>query len=173
MAGYETSPAVAEKLKAEAPQLFETAEEKARRAEIEQQMADVAQKIEAARADLNTHADADSEAGHTAFTNLPMQGQIAALVEMWQRGEPTAATMKRAADHGFTPAHLEAMARGTSAQFTAAAKAHGVEDPAAAAAWARRMMPDTAMSVLQAHIMRRDVGAWKPVFEAYKRGGGK
>ena len=41
--------------------------------------------IQAAKVDLNTHADPDSEAGHQAFTAVPMQGQIAALAELWQR----------------------------------------------------------------------------------------
>jgi hypothetical protein len=173
VAGIETDPKTAERLKAEAPQLFEGAAQREARAQIEAEMVDTAQRIEAAKAELGKHEDADSEAGHTAFTSMPMQGQIAALVEMWKTGEPSAETMKRAGDYGFTAAHLEAMSRGTSAQYTAAAKANGVEDPAAAAAWARRVMPDTVMSVLQAHVMRRDVSAWRPIFDAYKRGGGK
>jgi hypothetical protein len=41
-------------------------------------------------------------------------------------------------------------------------------DPDEAADHLRRTMPDTVMSVLQAHVMRRDLMAWKPLLAKFK-----
>jgi hypothetical protein len=122
---------------------------------------------------LNTHPVPEIEAAHQAFTSkVPVQDQIALLVQLQATGSPNKATLHRISEAmGVSPeqaaSRLEMVSFGLNQQYEAAARAVGV-DPKAAGAWIGQHRRDTAMSVLQAHAMRRDVRAWLPLLRDAK-----
>ena|ERR1700733_2816529 len=57
--------------------------------------------------------------------------------------------------------------QGVQAQFTVLAKSMGL-DADKAADWLKDQRKDTSMAALQAHYMRRDLMAWKPLLDDYR-----
>jgi hypothetical protein len=57
--------------------------------------------------------------------------------------------------------------RGVQAQFTIMAQSMGL-DANKAADWLRDHRKDTSMAALQAHYLRRDLAAWKPLLADYQ-----
>jgi hypothetical protein len=170
--GTRTDPATEARLRVIAPHLFadeatKRAAQAAHEAEVKAQDA-----AEATRAEINTHPHPEVEEAHAAFASLPTQDAVSLLVAA-QRGQaPTEAQLGRLADawgvsKDAVPARIELLNVGVQGQFGALARSMGL-DPDEAADHLRRTMPDTVMSVLQAHVMRRDLMAWKPLLAKFK-----
>jgi hypothetical protein len=62
---------------------------------------------------------------------------------------------------------VNAISMGTQAQFTVLARSMGL-DADRAADWIKANRRDTAMAVAQAHGLRRDLMAWKPLLQDYR-----
>jgi hypothetical protein len=134
-----------------------------------------AEAADRARSDLNRHPVPEIEAAHAQFNEMVSEGdKIALLVQMNGKGAPNPAALERIADQMGTTAEVAAdrlnnMAVGVQAQFSALARARGV-DPDQAADWIRARHPEKALSALQQHVLRRDiVGAWSGLIADYKR----
>jgi hypothetical protein len=168
--GTETRPEVIETLKKIAPAMFEAPEAK---------LAEAAKAVDDARAEaadresLNRHPDDQIEAAHQHFVGeVSNQNQIALLVYA-QRGEvPPAELLNKIADEMHVPLHeaidkVNAISMATQAQFTVLARSMGL-DADKASEWLKVNRRDTAMAAVQAHGLRRDLMAWKPLLEQYK-----
>jgi hypothetical protein len=66
---------------------------------------------------------------------------------------------------------INLVSAGTSAQFTAVCNAMGL-NAGKAQAWIKEHRGDTGMVAAQAHLMRRDVKAWTPLLDDYRRATG-
>jgi hypothetical protein len=170
VAGYETTPEVAATLQKAAPELFEAPEAKAAEAA---KTADTAKAEEIAREDLNRHPDDQIEAAHQHFNGeVSAQNRIALMV-YGQRGEaPPEALLNRIAEEMHVPLHeaidkINGIGAATGAQFTVLARSMGV-DADKAADWIKANRRDTGMVAAQAHWLRRDLMAWKPLLSDYK-----
>jgi hypothetical protein len=90
-----------------------------------------------------------------------------------QKGEaPPADLLKTIAqemgeDLGSAIDKINIVNQGVQAQFTVLAKSMGL-NPDAAADWLKDHRKDTVMAAAQAHYMRRDLMAWKPLLEDYR-----
>ena len=89
------------------------------------------------------------------------------------RGEaPPADLIKSIADEMHVPVHeavdkLNAISMATQAQFTVLARSMNL-DADKAADWIKAHRSDSAMVAAQAHALRRDLMAWKPLLADYK-----
>jgi hypothetical protein len=66
---------------------------------------------------------------------------------------------------------VNAVAGGVHRQFSNLATAMGL-DPDKASVWLKEHRKDTSMAATQAHLMRRDVMAWRPLLDAYRQATG-
>jgi hypothetical protein len=66
---------------------------------------------------------------------------------------------------------VNAVAAGVHRQFTNLATAMGL-NPESAAIWLKDHRKDSSMVATQAHFMRRDVMAWRPLLEEYQAASG-
>jgi hypothetical protein len=170
--GTRTDPQTEARLRIIAPHLF--ADEATKRAAQEARAVELkaAEAAESERTSINTHPHPEVEEAHAAFAALPTQDAVSLLVAA-QRGQtPTAAQLGRLADswgvsQDAVAARIELLNVGIQGQFGALARSMGV-DPDEAADYLRRTRPDTVMSVLQAHALRRDLMAWKPLLNEFK-----
>ena len=182
--GMRTSPEAAAILARQAPQLIQgqatddaeaqLSAQHARDAAAAQAAEAEAAREEASRVDLNKHPFPEVEEAHNAFaTKVPTQDAIGLLITANQGQSPSGAQLNRIADAmgvdvGTAIDRLNLMSEGVRQQFAALARAEGV-DPDAAADWLRKTKPDAVMSVVQAHTLRRDLLAWRPLIAEYKR----
>jgi transposase-like protein len=67
---------------------------------------------------------------------------------------------------------LRAMNTGIEGQFSALARAHGV-NPDAAADWIRSRRSSDALAAVRDHVLGRNLRAWEPLIQAYKAAGGQ
>jgi hypothetical protein len=166
--GFEVRPEVAERLAKVAPGFG--AEPKADEAAKE---AATAKDEEATRESLNRHADDNLEAFHQHVVGEVSQQDLIGLLVYGQKGEapPTsllqniARAMGESVDGAITK--VNAVAGGVHRQFNNLAIAMGL-DPEKAAVWLKDHRKDTSMVATQAHFMRRDVMAWRPLLDEYK-----
>jgi hypothetical protein len=103
---------------------------------------------------------------------------LCAIVDrLTAKGEaPPADLINRIADEMHVPLHeavdkINAISMATRAQFTVLARSMNL-DADKAADWIKTNRRDSAMAVAQAHTLRRDLMAWKPLLEDYRRATG-
>jgi hypothetical protein len=136
-----------------------------------------AQQAEADRVDINTHPVPEIEAAHMHLNDMvSMQDKIALMVAGARGETPSPALINRIAEQMHLPLDkaieaINLVSAGTSAQFTALANSMNL-DAGRAQAWIKEHRGDTGMVSAQAHLMRRDVKAWKPLLEDYRRATG-
>jgi hypothetical protein len=172
--GTTVEPEVLENLKKMAPDAFLEPAAQEAKAALE---ADKTRSEEITREDLNRHPDDQIEAAHMLFTHeVSQQNQIALMVYAHKGEAPSADLLKTIADEMHVPLHeaidkVNAISMGTQAQFTVLARSMGL-DADKAADWIKSHRRDTAMVAAQAHGLRRDLLAWKPLLEDYRRSTG-
>jgi hypothetical protein len=174
VAGFDVTPEVAQTLTEAAPEMFEDPSVKAAEAA---KVADAARSEEITREDLNRHPDDQIEAAHQHFVGEVSQQNQIALMVCAHRGEaPSADLLKTIADEMHVQLHeaidkVNAISMGTQAQFTVLARSMNL-DADKAADWIKSHRRDTAMVAAQAHGLRRDLLALKPLLEDYRRATG-
>ena len=172
---YRTDAAIAETLKAQAPEMFEAPEVKAGRAAAAEADAAAAAAEEAA---MNTHPDAYIEESHTQFTAVvPAQLQTELLVQMHRDGVPSKDTLNRVADSlgvsvDDAVTRLNAMSAGVQAQLSVLAKARGV-NPEKFASWARDNRRGESLHAMQGHVQSRNLLSWDGLINEFKARGQK
>jgi hypothetical protein len=170
---YRTDAATAETLKVMAPDLF--IEPAAKQAEAQAQ-ADTAKAEEVSREELNRHPG-EIEGYHQHIVGEVSQQALIGLMVYGQRGEtPPESLLKTIADQMGEPLgsaidKINLVNQGVQAQFTILARSMNL-DADKAADWIKEHRRDTAMSVAQAHYLRRDLQAWTPLLEDYRRATG-
>jgi hypothetical protein len=172
--GFDVTPEVAATLTQAAPEAFlEPAAQEAKAAKE----ADNAKDEEATRESLNRHADDNLEAYHQHLTGEVSQQNLIGLLVYGQRGEtPPASLLQNIAREMGEPldsaiTKVNAVAGGVHRQFSNLATAMGL-DPEKASGWLKEHRKDTSMAATQAHLMRRDVMAWKPLLDDYRKATG-
>jgi hypothetical protein len=161
---------VIENLKKMAPEMFVAPAAKQAEAAKE---ATEAKAEEATREELNRHADDTLEGYHQHVVGEVSQQHLIGLMVYGQRGEAPpesllqaiAGEMGEPIDSAITK--VNAVAGGVQRQFTNLATAMKL-DPEKAAVWLKEHRKDTSLAVAQAHFMRRDVMAWRPLLEDYR-----
>jgi hypothetical protein len=139
--------------------------------------ADNAKDEEATREDLNRHPDDQIEAAHQHFVGeVSTQNQIALLVAAHRGEAPSSELLSRIASEMHEPLDrtidkINAISMATQAQFTVLARSMGL-DADKAADWIKDHRKDSAMAAAQAHGLRRDLLAWRPLLEDYRRATG-
>jgi hypothetical protein len=172
--GYEVTPEVAATLAEVAPSLTEDPSVQQAK---EAKAADAARSEEITREDLNRHPDDQIEAAHQHFVGeVSQQNQIALMVYAHRGEAPPADLIKTIADEMHVPLYeaidkVNAISMATQAQFTVLARSMNL-DADKAADWIKSHRRDTAMAAAQAHGLRRDLLAWKPLLEDYRRATG-
>jgi hypothetical protein len=167
---FEVTPEVAQTLTEAAPEMFVDPSVKAAEAALE---ADKARSEEATREDLNRHPDDQIEAAHQHFVGeVSQQNQIALMVYAHKGEAPPADLIKTIADEMHVPLHeaidkVNAISMATQAQFTVLARSMNLNADKAAD-WIKSHRRDTAMVAAQAHGLRRDLMAWKPLLEDHR-----
>jgi hypothetical protein len=167
--GLRTDAATAENLKVMAPELFEAPEVKQAAAA---KVADAAREEEITREDLNRHPG-EIEGYHQHITGDVSPQSLISLMVYAQRGEtpPASLISNIARDMGETVdnavAKVNLVNQGVQAQFTVLARSMNL-DADKAADWLRDHRKDSSMVALQAHYLRRDLQAWKPLLEDYQ-----
>lgn len=122
---------------------------------------------------LNRHADDNLEAYHQHVVGEVNPQHLIGLLVYGQKGEapPTSLLENIARDMGepldSAVTKVNAVAAGVHRQFSNLATAMGL-DPEKASVWLKEHRKDTSMAATQAHLMRRDVMAWRPLLDAYK-----
>jgi hypothetical protein len=170
VAGHEVTPEVAETLTKAAPEVF--VEPAAQQAQAKAE-ADTAAAEGATRESLNRHADDNLEAYHQHVVGEVNPQHLIGLLVYGQKGEapPTSLLENIARDMGepldSAVTKVNAVAAGVHRQFSNLATAMGL-DPEKASVWLKEHRKDTSMAATQAHLMRRDVMAWRPLLDAYK-----
>lgn len=135
--------------------------------------ADTAAAEEATREDLNRHPDEQIEAAHKHFVGeVSTQNQIALLVAAHRGEAPSNELLNRIASEMHEPLDraidkINTISMATQAQFTILARSMNL-DADKAADWIKEHRKDTAMAAAQAHGLRRDLLAWKPLLQDYK-----
>jgi hypothetical protein len=170
--GYDVKPEVAEKMRETSPEAFIEPEAKAAEEAKAALAADEARSEEVTREDLNRHPG-EIEGYHQHLTGEVSQQNLIGLMVYGQKGEaPPADLLKTVAqemgeslDRAIDKINL--VAQGVQAQFTVLARSMGL-DADKAADWLRDHRKDTSMVASQAHFMRRDLMAWKPLLEDYR-----
>ena len=171
--GTEMAPEVLENLQKMQPELF--VEPAAKQAEVKAE-ADTAAAEEATREELNRHPG-EIEGYHQHLVGEVNPQHLISLMVYGQRGEtpPDSLIINIARDMHVSvdeaAMKINAVSMGTSAQFTVLAKSMGL-DAAKAQAWIADHRKDTAMAAAQAHFLRRDLMAWKPLLEDYRKATG-
>jgi hypothetical protein len=172
--GTTVEPEVLENLRKMAPEAFEApAAQQAEQAK----KADEVKAEEITREDLNRHPDEQIEAAHQHFVGeTSTQNQIGLLVYAHRGEAPPADLINRIADEMHVPVgeavdKINAISMATRAQFTVLARSMNL-DADKAADWIKTNRRDSAMAVAQAHTLRRDLMAWKPLLEDYRRATG-
>jgi hypothetical protein len=166
---YRTDAATVENLKVMAPEMFEAPEVKAAEAKVE---ADTAKAEEISREELNRHPG-EIEGYHQHITGDVSPQSLISLMVYAQRGEapPASLISNIARDMGETVdnavAKVNLVNQGVQAQFTVLARSMNL-DADKAADWLRDHRKDTSMAAIQAHYLRRDLQAWKPLLEEYR-----
>jgi hypothetical protein len=168
--GFQVRPDVAERLAKVAPGF---GAEPSVKVEEAAKAADNAKDEEAERESLNRHADDSLEGMHRHVVGEVSQQDLIGLLVYGQKGEapPTsllnniARAMGESVDGAITK--VNAVAGGVHRQFNNLATARGL-DPEKAAVWLKDHRKDTSMVATQAHFMRRDVMAWRPLLDEYK-----
>jgi hypothetical protein len=171
--GTEAKPDVVENLKKMQPELFvEPAAKQAQAKQVEED----AKAEELSREELNTHPG-EIEGYHRHLVGEVNPQHLISLMVYGQRGEapPSGLIENIARDMHVSvdeaAMKINAVSMGTSAQFTVLAKSMGL-DATKAQAWIADHRKDSAMAVAQAHLLRRDLMAWKPLLEDYRRATG-
>jgi hypothetical protein len=168
--GFEVKPEVAAKLAAVAPNLFV---DPATKAAETAKAADEAREAEAQRDELGRHADETLEGYHQHVVGEVSPQSLISLMVYGQKGETPPADLLNniARDMGETVdnaiSKVNAVNAGVQRQFTNLARAMNL-DPDRAADWLKDHRKDTSMVALQAHYMRRDVMAWRPLLDDYR-----
>ena len=168
--GTTVEPEVLENLKKMAPEAFE---EPAAQQAKDKAVADEAKDEEVTREELNRHPVDEIEGYHMHINSDVSQQSIIGLMVYGQKGEAPAESLiqRIAQEMGETPdravAKVNAVTQGVQAQFTVLARSMGL-DADKAADWLREHRKDTSMAAAQAHFMRRDLMAWKPLLADYR-----
>ena len=188
VAGHEVTEAVAATLAEAAPELvtrvrsadgkdeYLTVDPSIKAAE-QAKASDAAREAEATREDLNRHPDDQIEAAHQHFVGeVSTQNQIALLVAAHRGEAPSSELLNRIASEMHEPLDrtidkINAISMATQAQFTVLARSMGL-DADKAADWIKDHRKDSAMAAAQAHGLRRDLLAWRPLLEDYRRATG-
>jgi hypothetical protein len=129
-------------------------------------------------AEINRHPHAAIEEAHASFArDVPTQDAISLLVKAHRGQQPTEADINRIAEAMNVPANvaadrLRAMNTGIEGQFSALARAHGV-NPDSAADWIRTRRSSDALTAVRDHVLGRNLRAWEPLIAAYKAAGGQ
>jgi hypothetical protein len=171
--GTEMKPEVLENLQKMQPELF--VEPAAKQAEAVAK-AEEAKAEEISREDLNRHPG-EIEGYHQHITGEVNPQNLIGLMVYAQKGEtpPASLISNIARDMGETPdtavQKINLVNQGVQAQFTVLAKSMGL-DADKAADWLKDHRKDTSMAALQAHYMRRDLMAWKPLLDDYRKATG-
>jgi hypothetical protein len=167
--GTMVEPEVLENLMKMAPEAFEAPATKQAEAKAE---ADTAKAEEISREELNRHPG-EIEGYHQHITGEVSQQSLISLMVYAQRGEtpPASLISNIARDMGETVdnavAKVNLVNQGVQAQFTILARSMNL-DADKAADWLRDHRKDTSMAAIQAHYLRRDLQAWKPLLEDYR-----
>jgi hypothetical protein len=167
--GTTVAPDVYEKMKETSPELFLEPAAKAAEVALE---ADNAKDEEATREELNRHPG-EIEGYHQHITGEVNPQHLISLMVYGQRGEaPPADLISNIARDMGEPVDaavqkINLVNQGVQAQFTVLAKSMGLNADAAAD-WLREHRKDTSMAAVQAHYLRRDLMAWKPLLSDYQ-----
>jgi hypothetical protein len=167
--GTMVEPEVLENLKKMAPEAFEAPAAKQAEAKAE---ADTAKAEEISREELNRHPG-EIEGYHQHITGEVNPQNLIGLMVYAQKGEaPPASLLQNIARDMGEPLDsaiqkVNLVNQGVQAQFTVLAKSMGL-DADKAADWLKDHRKDTSMAALQAHYMRRDLMAWKPLLDDYR-----
>jgi hypothetical protein len=172
--GTTVAPEVYENMKETSPEAFiDPAVKVAEDAKAETE----AQQAEADRLDINTHPIPEIEAAHMHLNDMvSMQDKIALMVAGARGETPAPSLINRIAEQMHLPLDkaidaINLVSAVTSAQFTALANSMNL-DAGKAQAWIKEHRGDTGMVSAQAHLMRRDVKAWTPLLDDYRRATG-
>jgi hypothetical protein len=172
--GFDVTPEVAATLTQAAPEAFQEPAAQEAKAKAE---ADNAAAEEATREDLNRHPDDQIEAAHQHFVGeVSTQNQVALLVAAHRGEAPSNELLNRIASEMHVPLHeaidkVNAISMATQAQFTVLARSMNLNADRAAD-WIKEHRKDTAMVAAQAHGLRRDLLAWKPLLDDYRKATG-
>jgi hypothetical protein len=184
VAGHEVTEAAAATLAETAPELvtrvrhadgkdeYLTVDPAAKAKEAAKE-ADTARAEEITREDLNRHPDDQIEAAHQHFVGeVSTQNQIALMVAAHRGEVPSNELLNRIASEMHEPLHVaidkvNAISMATQAQFTVLARSMNL-DADKAADWLREHRKNSAMVAAQAHGLRRDLLAWKPLLADYR-----
>ena len=175
--GHDVKPEVLETMKVTSPELFLEPEAKAAQEAAAALEADKVRSEEITREDLNRHPDDQIEAAHQHFVGeVSTQNQIALLVTAHRGEAPSSELLNRIASEMHVPLHeaidkVNAINMATQAQFTVLARSMNL-DANKAADWIKDHRKDSAMAAAQAHGLRRDLLAWGPLLEDYRRATG-
>jgi hypothetical protein len=126
---------------------------------------------------LTANPDDQIEAAHQHFVGeVSTQNKVALLVYAHRGEAPPADLLKSIADEMHEPLDrtidkINAISMATQAQFTVLARSMGL-DADKAADWIKDHRKDSAMAAAQAHGLRRDLLAWRPLLEDYRRATG-
>jgi hypothetical protein len=171
---HEVRPEVLENLRKSAPHLFVEPEVKAQAAaKVDAEAA----AEETTREELNRHPG-EIEGYHQHITGEVSQQNQIALMVYGQKGEaPPESLIQNIAREmgepvGVAVDKINLVSQGVQAQFTVLAKSMGL-DADKAADWIKDHRKDTAMVAAQAHFMRRDLMAWKPLLADYQAATGE
>ena len=127
---------------------------------------------ETSREELNRHPG-EIEGYHQHITGEVSQQNQIALMVYGQKGEaPPSSLIHSIAQEMGEPLDsaidkINLVSQGVQAQFHVLAKSMGL-NPDKAADWIKDHRKDTAMVAAQAHFMRRDLMAWKPLLADYQ-----
>jgi hypothetical protein len=133
---------------------------------------DAARSEEISREDLNRHPD-EIEGYHQHITGEVSQQNLIGLMVYGQKGEaPPESLLQNIAREMGEPLDsaiqkINLVNQGVQAQFTVLARSMNL-DADKAADWLKDHRKDTVMVAAQAHYMRRDMMAWKPLLEDYR-----
>jgi hypothetical protein len=169
---HEVTPEVLEIMKKTSPELFIEPEAKAAQEAAAALDADKARSEEISREDLNRHPG-EIEGYHQHIVGEVSAQNLIGLMVAGQKGEaPSEALLHRIAQEMGEPLgsaidKVNLVSQGVQAQFTALARSLGL-DADKAADWIKDHRKDTAMAAAQAHFMRRDMMAWKPLLADYQ-----
>jgi hypothetical protein len=167
--GTEMAPEVLENLQKMQPELF--VEPATKQAEAAAK-AEEAKAEEVSKEELNRHPG-EIEGYHQHITGEVNPQNLIGLMVYAQKGEaPPASLLQNIARDMGEPLDsaiqkVNLVNQGVQAQFTVLAKSMGL-DADKAADWLKDHRKDTSMAALQAHYMRRDLMAWKPLLDDYR-----
>jgi hypothetical protein len=177
VAGFEVRPEVAETMKETSPGLFIEPEAKAAQEAAAALEADKARSEEISKEELNRHPG-EIEGYHQHIVGEVSPQNLIGLMVYGQKGEaPPESLLQNIAREmgeplGVAVDKVNLVSQGVQAQFTVLARSMGL-DADKAADWIRDHRKDTAMVAAQAHFMRRDLMAWRPLLADYQAATGE